>query len=153
MKTLSETINPHFAKCLKDGIHDSPKGSKYVAVHVSSWHMSIFWEAYDDLRKVEEAIAYPLIDPMCYSCVKLVWAVEDEELVFYNAMGFVESAHEFWENHKDDESYKPKIVSEGKPYVRGPREKDDHLCQADPGETKCYFCGEPIPDLQSNKLL
>lgn len=149
MKSLAETINPSFAHSLKEGIRRAPKGAKYVAVHVSSWHMSIFWETYSNIQDVERALALPLIDPMCYSHIKLVWELEEEKLVFYNSMDLVAGAHDFWEHHKDDEEFKPQIVHvpEQPPKDKSGRVKDDHFCQADPGKTRCYFCGEDIKDI------
>lgn len=147
MKTLVNSIDPSFAKCLKNGKYAAPKGTKFIAVHVSSWHMSIFYECYSNIQDVVKAIAQPLIDPMCYSHVKLVWDVEREYLVFYNSMGLVSSAHEFWQENKDNPAAKEAIcVGNVKDlFPEDPFKNKDHYCQSDPGETKCYFCGEEIP--------
>lgn len=157
MKNISEAINPAFLQCLEKGIKKAPDGTKFIAVHVSSWHMSIFYEFYTNCRGVEKALAQPLLDPMCYSTIKLVWAVEEQELVFYNAMGFVSAAHAYWKENKDDpNAIETKCIGNVKDILNSqpshPNIKKDHLCQADPGAPEiCYFCGGPVVPVDTSK--
>ena len=151
MKTLAETINPHFSKCLKNGIHEAPKGTKYIAVHVSTWHMRVFVDYYSNIQDVEKAIAQELIDPMCYSTVKLVWELEEEKLIFYNCMDLLCSAHNFWKENKDNPAAKEAVcVGNVKDmFPEDPLTGKDHYCQTDPGETVCYKCGNSVPPKSS----
>lgn len=141
MKTLAETIIRNFAECLQDGIHDAPKGAKYVAVHVSSGHMSIFCEYYTAVQDIEKDMAAILIDGQAYSQIKLVWDIEAEELLYYDAMGFTSGAHDYCMEHKDD----PKPVYVPPPPIPPhPNVRYDHICQSDPGSNVCYYCGGPV---------
>lgn len=155
MKKFAEVINPSFAKCLQEGIEEAPKGTKFVAVHVSSWHMAIFYEWYSNCQDMEKAVAQPLLDPMCYSQVKLVWEIEGQQLVFCDAMGLVSAAHDYWEENKDNpDAVEAKCVGNVKdildPQPTHPNVKKDHICQADPGETKCYFCDGPVAPIDTS---
>ena len=145
MRSLYDSINPSFANCLQKGIEDSPKGAEYVAVHVSSWHMSIFCEYYKNLDEVKKTIAQPLIDPMCYDTVKLVWEIKAKELVYYDVAGLISEAHNFWKENKDNPAAKEAVcVGNVKDlFPEDPHKNKSHYCQFDPGSNVCYFCGKP----------
>jgi len=140
---MTINIYPHFAKVLKDGIHKAPSDKSFVAVHVSSWHMSIFYEYYDTLQEIEKEKGYELVDPVCYSTIKLVWSLKENLLLFYDDIGMVNEAHDQWNEQKD--LPKPEPIP-AYVHVPSPLEKKDHYCQFDPGKDTCYFCGEKRPE-------
>jgi hypothetical protein len=90
-----------FGKVLADGIKKAPKDKKYVALHVSCGHMSIFCEYYDDLQQIEKEKGHELVEPQCYSNIKIVYDLIDKEILFCDFIGMVWQAHDQWENQKD----------------------------------------------------
>ena len=108
-------MNPHFQKTLEEGIKNYLSDAQYVAVHVSSWHMSIFYEYYTTFEDLVAAKGYEYIDPMCYSEIREVLDLKDNKMVYsddenYDVIGLISNAKQYCELHKDDPNLKPKIV-------------------------------------------
>lgn len=105
-------IDTSFERVLTKGIQNAPEGTNYVAVHVSSGHMAIFYEYYDTLQDIDKEKGYELIVPQCASNIKIVWDMKAEELVYYDLIGLTSSAHDYWEDHRGDPCILPKVEPE-----------------------------------------
>lgn len=108
-------MNNHIKEILDEGIKNAPLDSKYVVIKVSSWHMSIFYEHYKTFDKLVSDKGYELIDPLCYSQIRVVWNLKENKLDYssddnYDDIGLTTSSKQYYELHKDDPELKPKIV-------------------------------------------
>ena len=93
---LNEVIISAFNAELKQGIKDAPKGKRFLCVIACSGHMSIYCEYYDTLKEIETAKGKELLDPMWDSHIKLIWDLEHNDLLFYDAIGMTYSAFDWW---------------------------------------------------------
>jgi len=105
----------HYQSVLDAGIENAPLDEQYVAVQVSSGHMSIFYEYYTTFEKLVRAKGYEEIDPQCYSNIKEVWNLKENKLAYssdddYDDIGLTTASKQYYELHKDDPELKPKIV-------------------------------------------
>jgi len=112
-------MNHHFQKVLDTGIKNAPLDVQYVAVQVSSCHMTIFYEYYTTFEELVRAKGYEEINPQCYSIISEVWDLKQNKVVYstdapidedYDTIGLIAASKQYYEEHKDDPELKPKIV-------------------------------------------
>ena len=108
-------MNPKYNCVLEEGVKNYSFDEQYVAVHVSHWHMSIFYEYYTTFDELVAAKGYEYIDPMCYSKIVEVLDLKQNKLVYssdddLDVIGLISDAKRYYELHKDDPKLKPKIV-------------------------------------------
>lgn len=143
LDSLKDIINPHFVHTLQRGIDNNPKpdGAKFITVEVSSCHMSVFYEYYNTLQEIGKAKGYELYEGQCYSHIVLVWDIETEDLLYFDAVGVTSEAHYAWDKFKDSDDWKPK------PYVAPLPAGKDHRCEYDTDGGFCKKCGKTVVDL------
>ena len=112
-------MNKHYQSVLDTGIKNAPLDVQYVAVQVSSCHMTIFYEYYTTFEELVRAKGYEEIDPQCYSIISEVWDLKQNKVVYstdapidedYDTIGLIAASKKYYEEHKDDPALKPKIV-------------------------------------------
>lgn len=110
MNNLDFIKSTIFKKTLEEGIKSIPSDKKFVALHVSCAHMSVFCEYYDDLSSIGKEKGYELIEPQCYSSIKIVWDCEENTLLYCDLIGLTYDAFDYWRNNKDNPELKPKEI-------------------------------------------
>jgi hypothetical protein len=103
-------MNIHFQHVLDDGISKAPADAIFVAVHVCSSHMSVFYDHYATFEKLVSDKGFELIEPQCYSNIVVVWDLKENRLVFdrdCDHIGLGDASVRYYELHKDDPKPKP----------------------------------------------
>ena len=105
MNELNFIKDELFRKILQEGIENIPSTKKYVALHVSSAHMSIYYEYYNTIDEIQKEKSKELLDPQNYSIIKIIWDCEDKELMYYDLSNLTYDAFDHWKtesNYKED---------------------------------------------------